>query len=45
MPHSKSVLFVCSSTDPLHLLEDTLLELPLHLLTLLVCGQLTVEGQ
>lgn len=43
MPHAKSVLLVPS--DPLHLLKDTLLELTLNLLALLVRGRLAVESQ
>lgn len=43
MPHAKSVLLVPS--DPLHLLKDTLLELTLHLLALLVRSRLAVESQ
>lgn len=45
MPHSKSVLFIRSNTNPLNLLKDALLELTLHLLALLVRGRLAVEGE
>ena len=31
--------------NPLHLLQDTLLELTLHLLALLIRGRLAVEGE
>lgn len=43
MPHSKSS-FYCNPL-PLHLFQDTLLELPLHLLARLVRGRLAVEGE
>lgn len=45
MPHSKSVLFAFAPTNPLHILKDTLLELPLNLLALLVRGRLAVQRQ
>lgn len=41
MPHSKSILLL---SQHLHLLKNTLLELPLNLLALLVRGRLAVES-
>ena len=41
MPHSKSILLFVPT---LHLLQNTLLELPLNLLALLVGGGLAVES-
>lgn len=44
VPHSKSS-FNCNPALPLHLFQDTLLELPLHLLARLVGSRLAVEGE